>query len=35
MKKLITKEQRYEISVLLQAGHGKSYIAEKLNLPYP
>lgn len=32
MKKLITKGQRYEISVLLQAGHGKSYIAEKLKV---
>ena len=32
MKKHITKGQRYEISVLLQAGHGKSYIAEKLKV---
>ena len=32
MKKHITKGQRYEISALLQAGHGKSYIAEKLKV---
>lgn len=32
MKKHITKGQRYEISVLLQVGHGNSYIAEKLKV---
>ena len=31
MNKHITEGQRYEISALLQAGHSKSYIAEKLN----
>jgi len=28
----ITERQRYEISVLLQAGQSKSYIAKKLNV---